>query len=75
LLLYSSLHSTAFLQSSILGLVDFELEAHITSVNFSEAQDRKSQSEHNTRVLNELIVQLDPVQNWAIVHARDSGSF
>ena len=37
----SSLCSTAFLHC-ILGLVDFDLDAHITSVNFSKAQDKKS---------------------------------
>ena len=36
------------------------LDAHITSVSFSKAQDRKSQSECNVRVFEELIVQLDP---------------
>jgi len=40
-----SLHSTAFLQSCILGLVDFELDAHITSVNSSKVQDKEYQSQ------------------------------
>jgi len=42
----SSLHSTAFLQSSILGLVDFKLDAHITSGNPSKVQDKEYQSQH-----------------------------
>ena len=39
-----------------------------------KAEDRKSQSEHNTGAFYELIVQLDSVQKRAFVRARDIGS-
>ena len=40
----SSLRTTAFLQSSILGQVEFELGAHITSVFSNKVLDKQSQS-------------------------------
>ena len=70
----SSVNSTAYLKNSILGNVVFELDAHITSVQAARQLQCKLRSEHNAATFTELIGLFTPIQQRAILRARNSNS-
>ena len=58
----SSLCTTAFLQSSILGQVEFELDTLISSVFSNKVPDKQSQSQRHTNAFDGFIGQLDSLK-------------
>ena len=70
----SSMHSIAYLKDSILGSVTFELDALSNAVLSASQSDSKLRSQHFSAIFNELIGLFTPIQQRAIMRAKDCNS-
>ena len=63
------MNSVSYLKNFILGIVVFELDAHINSVQSTRQFQCKLRSEHNAVTFKEFIGLFTPIQQHAILRA------
>ena len=66
-----SRQSTASLVTFISGASSFELDTHITAVSLAKDNFRTSLNEYFSNKFDSLISQLDPLQQRAVLHAKE----
>ena len=66
-----SRQSTASLVTFISSASSFELDTHITAASLAKDKFRASLNEYFTNKFDSLISQLDPLQQCAVLHAKE----